>query len=518
MPSRNANERSCRMRADESASSAEPETGQKEKRRLRIAGLLAVLWSLLLAIFVYHGLFSEWEEKVARWEDFLPAESKSSHFALIAIDHIPADRPWPWPRLEYALCLRGLLAQLPQSVVFEVLLNEKGVKMSSFDQTFASLVRRINHVCFAADALLGERQGEPLPSGAVRLRDPAKLDKLTEYRSVIWPAATFVGESPVGLANLEAASGEVRSLPLVFRVKDALVPSLALQAAAVSLGADLSQASVHLGDAIVLRGPRGKRIRTIPVDADGRIALRYRRSPKTIPRVDYDGYLVYANQANRGRLSDDELPPLRGRQVWIGVTDGTIVPKIATPAGPMTPVELQMQITQQIVEGEFIRPVPWFLTVAMAFALCLWGARLFVRLPAFGAIAAIGLLFAGTVAVSFVTFFFVGLALPLCTLFLSALGAVISGTAVRLWNFSPLREERAPEKPEVVVEVTSSTDVPTPPSDPFEPNPIWTPSVAAGGSTPASPSLARLRGALRRLEERHRGEDPSAQDGRSSQK
>ncbi|VVM05137.1 hypothetical protein MAMC_00421 [Methylacidimicrobium cyclopophantes] len=304
-------ETSSQTQTDDGVStSAETAWRRTEKKRLQLAGLLALLWSVILAVFAYEGLFSEWEEMITRWEDLPPSDSKSRHFALIAIEHIPADRPWPWPRLEYALCLRGLVAQLPQSVVFEVLLSEKGAKMSSFDQTFASLVHRVDHVCFAGDALLEEKQGEPLPAGAVRLSGSPRLGTLTEYRSVIWPGGPFASEGSVGLANLDVGSGEVRSLPLVFRVKDALVPSLSLQAAAVYLGADLAKTSVRLGHAIVLRDRQGKRIRTIPVDAQGRITLRYRRSPETIPRVDFDSYLVYADQAIRGQLSDDELPPL----------------------------------------------------------------------------------------------------------------------------------------------------------------------------------------------------------------
>lgn len=507
------NGQSSRTSADEEPSSpAGAESLQREKKRRRIAVLLACLWSILLAVFTYEGFLSEWEEKVARWEDLFPSESKSSRFALIAIDHIPADRPWPWPRLEYALCLRGLLAQLPQSVVFEVLLSETGAKMSSFDQTFGSLVRRMDRVCFAADALLGEHQGEPLPPGAMRLRDLPKLDRLTEYRSVLWPGATFVGDCPVGLANLEIGSGEVHSLPLVFRVKDALVPSLPLQAAAVFLGADLRETTVRLGHAILLRDRRGKRIRTIPIDADGRIAVRYRRSPKTVPRIDYDSYLVYANRATHGELSEDELPALRGRQVWIGVTDREIVPSLPTPLGKMTPVELQMQVARQIVDGEFIRPLPWFLAAATALVLCLWGARLSVRLPAFGAVPIMGILFAGAVVVSISTFFFVGLALPLVTLFLSALGAVICGTAVRLWNFSPSRRKPAFAQPAVVVEVASPAEPPVRASDPPDFNPVWPPSTAPGESPSPSSSMARLQGALRRLEERRRREHPAGKD------
>lgn len=509
------NEQSSQAPPDQRAPSPpRAESRHPEKERLRIATLLATLWSILLAIFAFQGFLSEWEDKVARGEDLFPSESKSSHFALIAIDHIPADRPWPWPRLEYALCLRGLLAQLPQSVVFEVLLSEKGAKMSAFDQTFASLVRRMDRVCFAADALLGEHQGEPLPPGSARLKGSSALDSLTEYRSVIWPGAIFVGDCPVGLANLEAGAEEIRALPLVFRVKDALIPSLALQAAAVYLGADWSQATVRLGHAVILRDRHGKRIRTIPIHSDGRIALRYRHSPKTIPRIDYDSYLVYANQATHGQLSDDELPPLRGRQVWIGVTDGEIVPKMTTPAGTMTPVELQMQVARQIVDGEFIRPLPWFLTAVLAFALCLWGARLFVRLPALAAIAILGVLFAGTLAVSVATFFFVGLALPLVTLFLSALGAVICGAAVRLWNFSPLRQNTSFDEPAIVVEVSPAGSPCA--SEPVEvkPGPHPPPAAASTGAPPPpSPSLARLQNALHRLEERRRKANPSQENG-----
>ncbi|VVM05135.1 hypothetical protein MAMC_00420 [Methylacidimicrobium cyclopophantes] len=185
----------------------------------------------------------------------------------------------------------------------------------------------------------------------------------------------------------------------------------------------------------------------------------------------------------------------------------------------MTPVELQMQISRQIVEGEFVRPLPWFVAAAMAFALCLWGARLFVRLPAVGALPAIGALFGGTVLVSVVTFFFVGLTLPLCTLFLATLGAVICGIAVRLWNFSPLQPPTPTERPTVVVEV-ATTASPSPPASPARAvplgtNPARSPSVPPDEEVPLSPSLARLQGALRRLDERRRRESSSNGTNRS---
>ncbi|CAB4244644.1 Stand-alone CHASE2 sensor domain [Methylacidimicrobium sp. AP8] len=486
---------------------------QDAKKRLRIALLLSSLWSILLAVFAYEGFFSDWEDTIARKQDLFPSESKSSQFALIVIDHIPADRPWPWPRLEYALCLRGLLAQLPQSVVFEVLLSEKGTKMSSFDQTFASLIRRINRVCFAADALLAEQQGEPLPAGATRLRGLPNIDYLTEYRSVIWPGATFVGDCPVGLANLEIPSGEVRSLPLVFRIQDALVPSLSLQAAAVFLGADLRQTTVRLGHAVILRDQQGKRIRTIPIDADGRTAVRYRHSPATIPRVDYDSYLVYANQAAHGEPTSDELPSFRGRQVWIGVTDGDIAPKLSTPVGKMTPVELHMQVARQIVEGEFIRPLPWYLSAALAFILCLWGTRLFVRLPPLWAVTIMGAVFAGAAGVSIASFLFLGLAFPLVTLFFSLLGAIICGTSVRLWNF-PFSARKPPVgRSPIVVEVAPPVSPSGRSSEPIEAKPAYYPPGPAGQPPPLSPSLIRLQGALQRLEERRRRERSSGNNG-----
>src|SRR5208283_561240 len=138
-----------------------------QDRRVALAAGLALLWGIFTLLAQLSGALDAFEEPLLDCRHSLhslPAPP-SDQLALIAIDNIPSVRPWPWSRLDYSLALRSLIDYAPQSVVFEMNLNDRDTEYTSFDDTFSHIVQRANTVVFAATVLT--------PSGAAPL--PANL-------------------------------------------------------------------------------------------------------------------------------------------------------------------------------------------------------------------------------------------------------------------------------------------------------------------------------------------------------
>jgi len=88
-----------------------------QKPRVALAAGLALLW----------GIFTLLASSPARSTPLrIPSSTGSSpsiplpprpaiQLALIAIDNIPPDKPWPWSRLDYSLALRSLIDYAPKA-------------------------------------------------------------------------------------------------------------------------------------------------------------------------------------------------------------------------------------------------------------------------------------------------------------------------------------------------------------------------------------------------------------------
>jgi adenylate cyclase len=311
-------------------------------------------------VFLTHtaGLLSGFEDDVA--DLFLRRAAaplaQPAPFALAAIDRLPADRPWPWARLDYALLLRATLNYGPKGVVFEMLLNDSDAQHTAFDGTFSNMVDRIGDVTFAAAGILGAPDAV-WPKNFTTLPGTPSF-RVPTYQSVVWPLETFAGRSAVGLGNLVANPSEpVRSVPLIYNIGGKYVPSLALQAAASFLHADLNRTEIQLGRELILRDLFGKKVlRHVPIDKEGRLRVRYRKQDGSIWRDSFDNLILYADQAERGEKPTKDLAVLRGRQLWVGRTYGTGAEVYETPLGISTPVQIQMEVARCLVQEDFPRP------------------------------------------------------------------------------------------------------------------------------------------------------------------
>ena len=415
-----------------------------QERRVALAAGLALLWGIFTLLAQLSGALDAFEEPLLDWRLSLHSlpTPPSNQLALIAIDNIPADKPWPWSRLEYSLALRSLIDYAPQSVVFEMNLNDRDTEYTSFDDTFSHVVERANTVVFAATVLIPPGT-TPLPAKLDTIPFHGSLRQVPRFGSAIWPLDTFAGDSPVGVNNLESESGlRLRRLPLVFMLDGKMVPSLVLQATAQYLGADLPSSDIQIGRAIFLRRKDGKLLRTVPVDDEGRMRIRYHDGPITSWQAAFDNIMLYDDQLQHGILPDHDLRSLARRQVWIGRTDPGEQERFKTAVGQLSRVEVQMQAERTILEQDYVRPLPPMILAALYLLIAIGGAAAVIRFGPIHAAAMLMVLASFWFESSILFFRLYNVILPLPSFALLILGAYAVAILASYWDLDPEEDSR----------------------------------------------------------------------------
>jgi len=415
-----------------------------QKRRVALASGLSLLWTIFALLAQFSGALDAFEEPFLDWRQALNSypNQPSPQLALIAIDNIPAEKPWPWSRLDYSLVLRSLIDYAPQSVVFEMNLNDRDTNYTSFDDTFSHIVERANTVVFAATVMTATDSAPP-PSklGSIPYRGDTRL--VSRFSSAIWPLTTFAGDSPVGANNLESEAGlRMRRLPLVFMLDQKMIPSLVLQAVTQFLGADLSSSEVQVGRAIFLRRKDGKLLRTVPIDDEGRMRIRYHYGAITSWQAGFDNILVYDDQIQHGIPADHNLHDLAKRQVWIGRTDPGQRERFTTAVGQLSRVEVQLQAERTILNQDYVRPLPPMILAALYLLIGIGGAAALIRLGPFHAGALLVVLSAFWFESSVLAFQLYNVILPLPSFAMLIFGTYAVGLLASYWDLEPETDPR----------------------------------------------------------------------------
>jgi len=424
----------------------------QERRRNALAAGLAIVWCGFTLLAQFSGALSAFEEPLIDWREALASYPlpPSNQLALVSIDNIPSDRPWPWSRFDYSLVLRSLIDYAPHSVIFDMNLNDRDTAYTSFDETFSHIVERANLVIFAATVMTNEGAATPPPAYLGELPFHGDTRQVPRFNSAIWPLATFAGDSPVGVNNVQAEAGlRLRKLPLIFMLHQHMVPSMVLQAASQLLGADLGSSEVQVGRAIFLRRKDGHLLRTIPIDDEGRVSVRFHQGPVTSWTADFDDVMVYDDQIQHGLTPDRDLRSLARRQVWIGRTDSADRERFNTALGKLSRVEVELQAERTILEQDYVRPLPPMILAALYILIGVGGAVGVLRLGLrhAGALAIIAAVFwfeAGVLAFRLYNVIF-----PYPSFAMLIFGAYAMGVLALFWDLDP----EVPEQPQLPHEV-----------------------------------------------------------------
>jgi adenylate cyclase len=418
----------------------DPDHPTDESRRVALAAGLTILWCVFTLLAQFSGALSEFEQPFLDWCQTLNAYPlpPSDQLALISIDTIPPDRPWPWSRLDYSLVLRSLIDYGPQSVVFEMSLNDRDTDYTSFDDTFSHIVERANTVIFAATAMTDRDPVTPLPARLGEIPFHGGARQVPRFGSAIWPLTTFAGDSPVGVNNVQAEMGlRLRRLPLVFMLDGRMVPSIVLQSAVQLLGADLPSSDVQIGRAIFLRRKDGKLLRTIPIDDQGRMRIRFHTGPATSWEASFDNVMVYDDQLQHGIAPDRDLRLLARRQVWIGRTDDADRERFTTPLGKLNRVQVELQAERTILDQDYVRPLPPMILAALYILIAIGGAVSVIRLGPRNA-AILTLIFtAFWFELALLAFRLYNVILPLPSFAMLIFGTYSMGLLALYWDLEP---------------------------------------------------------------------------------
>ncbi|MBI3553124.1 MAG: CHASE2 domain-containing protein [Elusimicrobia bacterium] len=326
--------------------------------------------------------------------------------AIVEIDDESLERlgQWPWPRTLTARLIERLRGLGASAVALDFVFAEpdrtsprrlgdalpsspdwSGVRarlasLPDNDELLArALARGRAVVAFLVSPQGGERL--PLPKAAMSWeRGPgARPGALPGYAGAVanLPALESAAAGDGCATAGDDPDGVIRRLPLLFRLGDAVYPSLAAEALRVAGG--LGAIGLHGAVSGVTIGPR-----TIPTQSDGALRLYFSREVRTL-RVPAWKVLAPAFRDER----------LRGRIALVGITASGLAELHGTPLGAtITGVELHAEALSQILSGSFLTRPAWADLAEVLLMLALGGA-LIALMPRVGpAWGGLGLLFA----------------------------------------------------------------------------------------------------------------------------
>jgi serine phosphatase RsbU (regulator of sigma subunit)/CHASE2 domain-containing sensor protein len=350
----------------------------RSARHVRITLIGLVLLAALSALAWWGPRFddrlqSAWFDSYQRLR---PRELASTHVAVVEIDEASLARfgQWPWPRTRLAELIDGIARCDPAAIGIDILMPEADRlsperlldELRSRDAVLASRLdalpsndRTLAQAIAAAPVVL--------PVAATPDAGPEEptappflvIDRAREDR----PHGEVAGDIPrfggarlnvpeleraaAGHGAISAEPGEtvVRRLPLVVRIGERLVPSLATEMLRVALGAP----DVRL----YARGPRVETIAVgdlvVPTEADGQMRLWYsHRDPR--------------RQVSAIRVLDGTVDPeaLQRKLVIVTVTGLALVDYQLTPLGERMPgAEVHAQLLENLVEQSWLTRPAW---------------------------------------------------------------------------------------------------------------------------------------------------------------
>ncbi|HVE12994.1 MAG TPA: adenylate/guanylate cyclase domain-containing protein [Elusimicrobiota bacterium] len=332
---------------------------------------------------------------------------------------------WPWPRDQVARLVRRLSDMGAASIAFDAVFAEpdrtspaawlRALPPSARSRALLDAARglpdhdeELARAIRAAPVVLGfamtdaDNGASPPRKAGINVLgdDPASfLDD--RYRGAVTNLPVLeAGAAGEGSFNFESEADQViRCVPLLFRFRDRLVPSLAVEAVRVAQGAP-SIAVKSTGSSG--EGRAGGRSAVVAVrvggcpackaatDERGRVWVHFTRAADDPKRV------IPAWQALDKGFDPERV---RGKILFVGTSAAGLRDLRATPANPLAAgVELHAQVAEQLLSGGFLRRPDWAAGAELLYML-LVGALLIVFMPRLGAALCAGLAAAATAAV-----------------------------------------------------------------------------------------------------------------------
>jgi adenylate cyclase len=395
---------------------------------------LAVLAALVLARIAIPSIF----ERISLLSfDLYQREAPRQAAADIPIRIVDIDErslkkigQWPWPRSIIADLVDKLREAGAAVVVFDVifaepdrtspklllpLLKDMGVdggeaeqllgKMADPDQRLVEAISKLPVVVsFALTANGGT--GNPLAKAGFSAAGGAGWDPLRFVRSFPDAVAALPALQKAAAGNgfdnelPDEWDGIVRHVPLLLRLGDKAVPSLAAEALRLGTGA-----STYIAKGAGANGQQSFGENTglnsvkigplvVPTDSAGQVWAHFAPTDRS--------RFISASDILSGKFDPAKIAD---NIVLIGASYEGLNDLHATPIDPKMPgVEIQAQMIEQILQGDFLDKPDWASGAEIVFALSI-GAMLILAIPRFGALASAGIGGIAVIAAAAVSWF-----------------------------------------------------------------------------------------------------------------
>jgi adenylate cyclase len=364
--------------------------GESFNRSLRKAllgaliGLAAAAAALALAI---PGLLDGLEGRTWDWRARLLARPgpATEQIVLIFLDQKSLDwaaeenaLSWPWPRETYALVADFCRRAGAKALAFDVLFTEASGYGLWDDERFASAVAENGRVV-AAVYLSREEAGTqswpadvPRPDLAVQGLPRWLEDSGSRGRSALSlahatfpiPELTVAAEVLANVHQVADADGVFRRGQLFNLFDGRPLPSLALGA---YLAGNPGTHTIAIDE-----GTLSIDGRRVPIDRRARTLLRYRGPSQT--HEAYNAAAVIRSELRLLEGAEPEVDPslLEDRYVLFGFTAPGLYDLRPSPVSGTYPgVEINATMLDNLLAGDFMRPLPWLAAAALILILSL---------------------------------------------------------------------------------------------------------------------------------------------------
>jgi CHASE2 domain-containing sensor protein len=350
---------------------------------------------------------------------------------LVEIDDSIAQTPGrlPLPPIEYASFLQAVGKYDPAVVAIEPILSWPQLPPGTEDILFQQALALPK---LLLSVQLGSAENRSLDAANLPALDHVKgnAGSLPEFFDIVaGPNPRLLTlASGSGAVNLPGIEGEpLRDLPLIFRIRDRVLPSFTLETLRLWLRLAPSEMSVTLGDHIDL----GDRLR-LPINAAGRTLLDARAYPG-IRRISFDD-LPLLLTGTAGPETKATAEGMRGGIVILGRTDQASRTVKLLDGSMISPAEVFAWAAASLDHAPSTRRAsPWWDAV-LTCCFALLGLRLLGK-PRFSAVCLMGVAVAAYGGLALSLFDLQRLWLPL------ALPLALAGIIVVLFWATPLRKE-----------------------------------------------------------------------------
>ena len=334
--------------------------------RIWKVSLLSLLSFVISLVFQISGLLGAFELKSYDFFSRRLNPSKASVDIVIvrvdqqSIDLLAADGiTWPWPRQMYAPLLKVLSEA--DAVFIDILFTEPSSYGEEDDRLLAEAMAEAGNVYLpvfltVGKGKLGEREREFLARIAVKGGGP----QLRSYPSAIIPIDTLLPAAR-GAGNVMIkpdGDGVYRRVPLLFQSDGKTIPNFVL-------------------DYLLRKGKAGVRGNQVNIDGtllpmeNDSLLLRFCRGEQPFP-VFSAADLFKAFSDNQASLQPTLNPSyFRGKKVFIGLTAAGLYDLKPTAVSSIsTGVHIHAATLDALLHGNFMRPLPPWVTFAFMLLLC----------------------------------------------------------------------------------------------------------------------------------------------------